>query len=220
MPLQTKIALSDKERSFVTSTDWILTKQAIIQKVYTLLAACSTTIRDGMIEKQSLPETVRFSVPKIFKGEHYQQLPYVLLDYPRHFEKADVFVIRTMFWWAHFFSITLQVSGKYKSLVKSADDIKQLPAEGLFVCVNEDQWQHHFGADNYIRVSDISVEALSELFAQRSFIKLAIQFDLSHWDAMPGLLTEGYETIAALMVNSPVDERVLSPGIPITGSDL
>lgn len=209
MPLQTKITLSDKERSIVTSSDWILTKQAIIQKVYTLLEGCSTSIRHEMIEKHSLPETVRHSVPKIFKGENYLQLPYVLLDYPRDFDKAGVFVIRTMFWWANFFSITLQVAGKYKSLVKSAESIKQLPAEGLYVCVNEDQWQHHFGEENYIPVNDISAEALSALFSQRSFIKLAIQFDLSQWDEMPVLLKEGYGRIAALMVNCPGDEKVL-----------
>ena len=51
------------------------------------------------------------STPKIAKGENYLQLPYVLLDYPRCFDKENIFAIRTMFWWGNFFSITLHLSG-------------------------------------------------------------------------------------------------------------
>ncbi len=38
MPSTTKITLSDKELSLVQNSEWILTKQVIIQKVYDLFA--------------------------------------------------------------------------------------------------------------------------------------------------------------------------------------
>ena len=54
------------------------------------------------------------SSPKISKGENYKGLPWLVLDYPRYFNKEDIFAIRTLFWWGNFFSITLHISGKYK----------------------------------------------------------------------------------------------------------
>src|SRR4051812_7539492 len=110
----TKITLSDKELSLVKNVEWILTKQMIIQKVYDLFAGGVETIRSAVINSHSLPDNVRLSVPKIYKGENYLQLPYVIMDYPRCFDKEDIFAIRTMFWWGNFFSITLHLSGIYK----------------------------------------------------------------------------------------------------------
>ena len=61
----------------------------------------------------NLPEEVLIQSPKISRGENYNGLPYVMLDYPRCFGKEDVFAMRTMFWWGNFFSITWHLKGKY-----------------------------------------------------------------------------------------------------------
>jgi len=53
--------------------------------------------------------------PKISRGENYLGLPYLVLDYPRLFRPDAVLAIRTFFWWGHFFSSTLQLSGGYKT---------------------------------------------------------------------------------------------------------
>ena len=61
-----------------------------------------------------MPEVIKTSTPKISKGENYKDLPYVMLDYPRCFQKEKTIAIRTFFWWGNFFSINLQLSGEYK----------------------------------------------------------------------------------------------------------
>src|SRR5260221_13450433 len=115
MKQETKITLSPKERELVCNTDWILTKHAIIDKVYQLFGEQATFMQYYIEkEKAQLQKEISIIAPKISKGENYGKLPYVMLDYPRYFDKENTLAIRTMFWWGNFFSIHLQLSGKFK----------------------------------------------------------------------------------------------------------
>ena len=66
------------------------------------------------IKKKKLvfPHAVDALNGKIFRGENYRQLPYLVLDYPKHFSKESVLAFRTMLWWGNFFSCTLHLQGK------------------------------------------------------------------------------------------------------------
>src|ERR1700733_216708 len=110
---EAKISLSQKEMDLVTNADWILTKNAILDKVKDLLAVLSESFQSYLHMHTLL---IPAGTPKISKGENYKGLPYLILDYPRSFEKEDILAIRTLFWWGHFFSITLHVAGKNKLL--------------------------------------------------------------------------------------------------------
>jgi hypothetical protein len=111
-----KVQLSSAEMTLVCDPAWILTKNAIMTKVVALLAALSeryVEVYAPLTGEGGLPPT---QPPKISKGENYRGLPYVMLDYPRIFGKEDVFAIRTMFWWGHYFSVTLHLKGIYKEI--------------------------------------------------------------------------------------------------------
>src|SRR3989337_3789488 len=110
-----KIRLSPEEAALVIRADWILTKNSIIQKTKQLLASLQTEQQHLLLSSSSLfPEEIINSSPKISKGENYKGLPYLVLDYPRYFNKEDAFAIRILFWWGNFFSGTLHLSGIYK----------------------------------------------------------------------------------------------------------
>jgi hypothetical protein len=206
----TKITLSDKELSLVKNVEWILTKQMIIQKVYDLFSGSVEMVRSAIINIHPLPDTVRLSVPKIYKGENYLQLPYVIMDYPRCFDKEDIFAIRTMFWWGNFFSITLHLSGIYKVFIKeNLYNRESIHADELFIGVNENQWQHHFEEDNFLPIAQLSQQQRVALFEKNNFVKLAIKFSLDKWHEMPALLNEGYKKMAELLINSPAGEKDL-----------
>lgn len=196
----TKITLSDKELSLVKNVDWILTKQQITQKVYDLFAAAVESVRSEFIGRHQLPEQISYSVPKIYKGENYLQLPYVIMDYPRCFDKENIFAVRTMFWWGNFFSITLHLSGIYKMFIKEDFfDAAGKSHHEIYIGVNENQWQHHFEADNFIPVTELSQQQRQALIAKNNFVKLAIKFSLDDWNKMPRLLNAGYRKIAGLI---------------------
>jgi len=180
----TKIRLSPEEEALVATADWILTKNNVLQKIKQLLLALQSGQQDLLLPLNSLPEEVLKSSPKISRGENYKGLPWLVLDYPRYFNKDDVFAIRTLFWWGNFFSITLHLSGNYKAKyeTKIIDSFESLQQEDFSVCINEDQWEHHFETNNYIPVHDLSESQYSEIIVKRSFIKLAKKIPLEQWN--------------------------------------
>jgi len=152
-------------------------------------------------EKANLPQAAFLSEPKISKGENYRQLPYVILDYPRNFIGGNIFAVRTMFWWGNFFSITLHLSGDHKKIFYDNIDRKLLllKKHEYYLCVNEDQWQHHFEEDNYIPVNVKTGDDLVEILQQQPFIKIARRFSLSQWNEIPALLERSFSEMIQLV---------------------
>src|ERR1051326_3611882 len=101
------------ELEIIHNAKFFYTKASATQKVDQLLAEARDEIKSA-IEKTGMvfPKGVDSSMGKIFRGENYLGLPYLILDYPKHFSKDSVFAFRTMFWWGKFFSCTLHLQGK------------------------------------------------------------------------------------------------------------
>jgi hypothetical protein len=168
-----KISLSAKELQLVTNAYWILTKNHIIEKVKSLLASLQQQ-QQALLKKNAftLPKEAAKSSPKISKGENYKGLPYLVLDYPRYFDKENIFAIRTMFWWGNFFSCTLHLSGRYKkdAVAKLISSRSALIKNDFFICVSDNQWEHHFENDNYAGINSISKKGFEKMIMEKSFI--------------------------------------------------
>jgi hypothetical protein len=220
---KTKIALSAKELELVCNTDWILTKHSI-QKVIDLFGAVLTTMQQETAkQKITLPIEVFAKDPKISKGENYKSLPYVMLDYPRYFDKENTLAIRTLFWWGNFFSINLQLSGKIKDNAAPAlvAHFLQLQQHDYWLCVNNNPWEHYFEEENYIPIHQLNIGQFSTMLNRESFIKIGKKYSLQHWDTVAPFLEQSFEEMITLLkINYPNDEKDLLPGIPITGFDL
>ena len=79
---EAKVTLSPKELELVNNADWILTKNLIIQKVYDLFGQVAATYQLDVARFTEFDATPTCTIsPKISKGEQYQQLPYVMLDF-------------------------------------------------------------------------------------------------------------------------------------------
>ena len=170
--------LTDKELALVTDAEVLLTKNRIVQK---LIAYFSVLANDY---KNIIPDgelTGIFSKDaKISRGENYKGLPYVVLDYPRQFGKEDVFAIRTFFWWGNFFSITLQLSGKffdeYSAIIDKAQQENKL--DDWSIGVGQNAWEYYFEEDNYRSLKgklDFNITSLP-------FLKIAKKIPLQKWD--------------------------------------
>jgi hypothetical protein len=198
----TKITLSAKELDLVCNIDWILTKQAIIQKVYALFGTEAAKMQD--IVAQHLPSLAPFvdrHNPKIAKGENYEQLPYVMLDYPRCFEKERTLAIRTMFWWGNFFSVHLQLEGEFKDTALNAleENFILLQEKGYSICIANDPWQHHFGEDNYLPLRNCTKEKFLLLIAANSFVKIGNTLPLRQWEMAATFIETSFMELAGLL---------------------
>jgi hypothetical protein len=193
----TKVTLSDGELAMALNKDFILTKRSVIEKASGLFNSLIPAINNIFSDTVSVFEDLPSLAPKITKGENYNGFPYVILDYPASFDKENIFAIRTMFWWGNFISITLHLSGKYKNHLQE-NIYKNITAD-FFICTNENQWQHHFEADNYKAYATFSPTEITQ-FQQKDFIKIALKYELHHWNMMQSILPEGYNKIKMLLL--------------------
>ena len=218
-----KIQLSPQEMVLVNDTNWILTKHLVIKKVYDFFGELLLEYKKEIIPYTYLfPKNIEHQGGKISRGENYKLLPYVILDYPAFFWKDNIFAIRTMFWWGHFFSITLQLSGSHKRKLigNSVEIMKWLVKNNFFICVSEGEWSHHFESDNYLAVKDISGEAFHEIL-ENNFLKISKNIPLTEWDNADTFLLHSFrELMQFLEVNFPAGEKDLSPVSPTAGSGL
>ena len=189
----TKIRLSPDEAALVIRADWILTKNGIIEKTRQLLAALQTE-QQALLSAygKELPEVMLHSSPKISKGENYKGLPYLVLDYPRQFNKEDILTIRTLFWWGNFFSVTLHLSGMYKEAheKKIIASFESLKANEFSLCINEDPWEHHFETDNYVSLDRFSSAVFEQMIYKKDFIKCSKKIPLHQWNEAEKKLLE------------------------------
>jgi hypothetical protein len=141
--MDAKVQFSAEEMRLACDPAWILTKNSIIRKVVALFGELSGEWRRMLAnERMGLP--LGASDPKISRGEQYKGLPWVMLDYPRVFGKEDVLAVRTMFWWGHYFSVTLHLKGcylrTYLPVIMSNRGL--LEAAGFWPGTSEDEWEH------------------------------------------------------------------------------
>jgi hypothetical protein len=195
-----KIQLSPDELELVENASWILTKNRIMGKVYALFGMIAEHMKSELTKNVPLDASMQ-TTPKISKGENYQGLPYVILDYPRLFSKEDVFAIRTMFWWANYFSVTLHLKGSYKEMFigKIGKNISGTPVNDFYISISGDEWMHELDEKNYIQLSQTNSATLENIFSGNSFLKISTKIELNKWNDSEVLLMDSYKKLLRLL---------------------
>lgn len=199
---QAKIRLSATEIELIKNADWILTKNAIIEKIVQFFSSLQQQQeRELRLYKNNLPLKFFTSSPKISKGENYEGLPYVVLDYPRFFNDSGFGAIRTMFWWGNFFSITLHMSSENKRAFEEQiiNAYTQLRKEKFYSCINKNEWEHYFSAENYIALSEMTEDEYRKQIKETPFVKIATKISLDSWETAEDFLFSRYKNLIAIL---------------------
>ncbi len=199
-----KIRLSQKEMELVINAELILTKNGVLQKVKELLAGLQVQ-QKHYLESYcgKFAEEIYQSSPKISKGENYNGLPYLILDFPRVFNPSAIFALRTMFWWGNFFSITLHLSGDYKNYYEEriVTAFESLQEKGIYCCINEDEWEHHFQKTNYLPAIDFTKNDFEKIVRQKKFIKLSHKIPLQQWNDAEEILLASFKQFIEILAD-------------------
>ena len=173
--------------ALIRDPGWILTKRSVMDKIGALMGELSDAYR---AETGALPAELRGGFPKLSRGENYKGLPYMILDYPALFGREHVFAVRTLFWWGHYFSLTLHLKGRYRERYAPS-----LPWAGdWYVAVSEDEWAHDVGREDYKKACDLSEGELGRL-DRHPFFKMAAVISLEEWDGMYDLLEARFREV-------------------------
>ena len=183
----TKLCLSDEDLSFLQNTIFFDKKRKVTNQLMAILGELEQEIQSMMLHFPDLvPIAALNKRGKISKGENYQGLPYLILDHPATFGKAGIFAFRTLIWWGNPISFTFHLSGIYLDQFKERllTALDKGSFADAFICINNNQFEHHFGANNYQKVSQIVLEkgAVRELLKNKNFLKIGITFPLQDID--------------------------------------
>jgi hypothetical protein len=193
--MDAKIRLSAKEMRMVQDSKIILTKNAILQKVKEMLGDLQEQYHLAAGEKIG-----NSASPKISRGENYKGLPWLMLDYPRKFEKGDVRAIRTMFWWGNYFSITLHLSGRSKDFSEPAllDAVSQLKQAGWYICVSDKEWEHDLAKGNYRPIDSLNRRKFEKTIIGKDFVKLSMKIPLKKWEKLSKRFVSRFSELLSL----------------------
>ncbi len=173
----------------VTNAELILTKNRIIQKVMQLFgevsAAAQSSLANGLLN--NLPEVEAIG-PKISKGEQYQELPWVMLDYPRLFSNQHVLAIRCFFWWGHDLSMVLHLKGDY--LEKYRATLQACAwAEGTLFDMGQDEWNNDLTHPDFQPIQQVP----AVVWQERGYLRIATKIPLCEWDRIESFLINQYQ---------------------------
>ena len=193
--------LTPDESALVENAAWLLTKHRVIGKVFGVFGALSD-VYAGLLEEYAefIPREVTAVSPKIYKGENYRQLPYVMLDQPRYFKQDDTFAIRTFFWWGNSFSIHLLLGGKYKQMFEERiqTHLKDGTLESWYFGVSENPWHHHFEQDNYIPVNELKNK--NNIAHNGNYLKIGKWHNVSDWKGAFAFFVTSYKQMLESLV--------------------
>lgn len=193
-----KIRLSEAEAELMKNAEVILTKNSVLGKIDELLAVVADK-QLRFINSLDVHQEGNFrNGPKISRGENYEGLPYRILDFPRYSENGNLFFLRTMFWWGNYFSTTLHVAGNETGATVSNLVSVGAGSNDLFIGINEDQWQHHFRADNYALAGTFTNEQIRKMTDRSGFLKIASRLSLNDWEMADVILFERWKSLLTL----------------------
>ena len=176
--------LSKKELAVLENTDFLLTKGEALKKIRALLVLTRQELTKSLSTSSfRFPKGMELTKGKISRGENYQKLPYLVLDYPGLFTIESIFAFRVMFWWGHFFSATLHLQGLPLAQHRSSisENLDGLISRNVFIGVGDSPWHYHYEQDNYVPVNGSHRDLINNL----SFIKLSRKLELKNWREVP-----------------------------------
>lgn len=164
-----------KESDLLFNTELFPLKRQVNQKIYILFEQIKLKLKDTEQHKQFIfPTGTDSETGKISQGENYLSFPWVMLDFPKLFNKEDIFSFRTLFWYGHYFSFSLVLGGIsaeiYLPLIlKNRDYLKNM---GLYFSIHEDPWQHDINAENSQLLEQTDDLSIEKQVLEHGFVKI------------------------------------------------
>ena len=195
--------LSNRELDVVKNTEFLLIKNKILDKIRSKLSETSSMLVAEI--KADFPHIYeRFGIesPKISRGEKYHGLPYLVLDYPRFFDKGNTFSFRTTFLWGHYVNCSLHVEGDMVDLSSLENRWKSLSKQDLYVCLHSTPWEHYLTKPYFAHISSMNAQDLQKHYHANQFIKIASRLEYGQLENLPDLVSLRFRSLVDFLYPS------------------
>lgn len=188
--------LSEAEHRLVHDPSIFYLKASITQKIIQQLNKTKAAIQTTALH-QNFPYPIEMDIQlgKIAKGENYEGLPYLMLDFPRLFKPSTVFAFRTFFWWGKYCLCILHLSGdtlaQFKSKLRKS--YVHFSNQNTYISCGKNEWHHALDKEHYQSIDELSEAAYQTLIDNQSFIKLVQQLPLNQLEQLPNFGKNAFE---------------------------
>lgn len=188
------ITFTAEEEKALQEIRFFFVKAAILQKTDMLLAEVRDTLKQTLHATQMFfPPAVDVQMGKIYRGENYLGLPYMVLDYPKYFFREAACTFRTMLWWGNFFSFTMHLAGEeILSYFFQIKDFAHLRNQDVFLCVHPSPWHYHYQEDNYRPIEQFTDVNIRQRVETHLFLKLSRKISLADYSRLPLFCRESF----------------------------
>jgi hypothetical protein len=186
--------LSQAEIELAANSDILLAKYNLLKKISAQLATLGKVSETELNVKHS-PSA------KVSRGENYKNLPFLMLDYPRIFEKENIFAFRTLFWWGKFVSCTLHLKGSY--LVnfekKLTPLILKLKNKKVKIAIDGDEWNHDLFTPDYMKLESLNIQTLN--LNKVSYVKVSCFLPIEKLDELEDFYDSSLNSLLKPLLN-------------------
>jgi hypothetical protein len=140
---------------------------------------------------------IKFQNPKISKGENYNGLPWVMLDFPCIFGAEHIFAFRIFYYWGKEINCFLILKGNYLNqfLEPIKRNISNSDFNDVLIYNSNNIWLHHID-ENYITLqSNTKIDDL----AKKQFLKFAIKINADELENMFLLGSKAWQVYSKLL---------------------
>lgn len=183
------IDFSKEEFQLLKNHQFFDYKARITTKVLALFSGIENNIRNEITStKHPFPDLINSAPSKISKGENYLNCPYIVLDYPRIYSRENIFALRTIFWWGHYFSNAFIIAGHsyHRYLPRFLDMSGDLKNKNWYLCIFRTPWKLEKASWNYVKLSKLSEKEIRNYLKKYSFIKIARIYSLDQYKKLDG----------------------------------
>lgn len=191
------------EIGLMSDAGLLLQKKRLLNKLTGRLAAIEASLRQILTNHEAtLPAGTLQKAGKISKGENYRDLPYLVLDYPRLFTKDDILNVRLLFWWGHYFSMSLHLAGNTWQAKKQqvCRQATLLPIGDYFIQTDGSPWENDVAAACFFRVSD-KLPAQQQAVLEAPFVKFVTTLPLREAASLESFSIKTFKNFMAILKN-------------------
>jgi len=195
-------AFTPDEISLLADAQFFRRKAAIMTKLRGMLEATHGALKSELAGLLLVtPPGFNPKIHQLVKGEHLEDFPYQYLDCPKHFDGANKFTYRTLFWWGHHVVCALLLEGagikQYKKHI--VDRFHRLAGQDLELSLAPTLWEWKRGEGYTLPITHDRKARIAAVLAERSFVKIIRCVPLTDPRIQAGLLPDiSCETFRAM----------------------
>ena len=190
-------SFNNNELKIISDDLFLKKKELIIQKIIKSFNNISIDLKKEYLLHNVNNYWDYKLAPKISRGEKYNELPYIVLDYPSYFNKEDICSFRVIFLWANQFSCNLLLKGEplyeFEKRIKKKHQF--LINEGYILNYKKSPWTHEVEND-----SPYSSDFMNYSFrTKNAYLKISKSLPLKNLIELPQLSKNMLKDIITVM---------------------